>query len=67
MKKEATKKYIQPLFWKNIIPIGYCNAQFLLHGREPMWYTTFRSTRMPQRKRFLSATKPKTSVFFRRL
>ena len=42
MKMKTTKKYIQHLFGRNIIPIEYCHAQFLLRGREPMWCTTSR-------------------------
>jgi hypothetical protein len=42
MKMKTTKKYVQHFFGRNIIPIGYCHAQFLLRGREPMWYTTSR-------------------------
>lgn len=42
MKTKTTKKYVQHLFGRNIIPIGYCHAHFLLRGREPMWYTTSR-------------------------
>lgn len=42
MKRKVTKKYVQYIVGKGIIPIGYCKAQFLLLGREPMWYTTSR-------------------------
>lgn len=42
MKREVTRKYVQHIVGKGIIPIGYCHAHFLLHGREPMWYTTSR-------------------------
>ena len=40
MKRKVTRKYVQHIVGKGIVPIGYCHAQFLLHGREPMWYTT---------------------------
>nr|DAM93906.1 MAG TPA: hypothetical protein [Caudoviricetes sp.] len=40
MKRKVTKKYAQYIVGKGIIPIGYCHAQFLLHGRKPMWYTS---------------------------
>ena len=42
MKMKTTKKYMQHLFGHNIISVGYCAVQFLLRGREPMWYTTSR-------------------------
>lgn len=42
MKREVTRKYVQHIVGKGIIPIGYCKAYFLLRGREPMWYTTSR-------------------------
>lgn len=40
MKMKTTKKYVRHLFGGNIISVGYCAAQFLMRGREPMWYTT---------------------------
>ena len=43
MKMKTTKKYMQHIFGRNIISVGYCAVQFLMQGREPMWYTTSRT------------------------
>ena len=41
MKTKATKKYIRELYGdKNIINIGYCNLQNLLHFETPAYYCT---------------------------
>lgn len=42
MKTKTTQKNIKHLFGRNIISVGYCAVQFLMRGREPMWYTTSR-------------------------
>lgn len=39
MKHKTTQKAIKQ-HYKNVIAIGYCNAQFLLHYMSPEAYTT---------------------------
>lgn len=38
MKKRTTKKYIINNF-KNVLSVGYCEAQYLLNGKTPDYYT----------------------------
>lgn len=39
MKTKATRKSINYV-WKNVYRAGYCDLQYIMHGKEPMYYNS---------------------------